>query len=144
MRSRTRGPPTLRWTMLRNVTLVNVRRESGCVLAPQLVTQCVSACARAGARPAAARAAGAHRVTFLDYPPGYGIVVDRVKTSVFAEPPVRSGSVAVIACANVIVAVPLATGPSQAAGAIATRSGVASAKPPFISRPGSATVNAAS
>ena len=55
--------------MLRTVTLLNVRRESGCVLAPQDVTQCVPADACAGISAAASKAAEAHRVTFIDVLP---------------------------------------------------------------------------
>ena len=47
--------------MLRIVTLLSVRRESGWVLAPQLVTQWVPAWAGAGASNAAASAASMMR-----------------------------------------------------------------------------------
>src|ERR1700754_835210 len=70
MRRRTRGPPALRWTMLRTVTLLSVRRESGCVLAPQVVTQCVPAAdAGAGAVAATTSAAAAHFVSLMTLPP---------------------------------------------------------------------------
>src|SRR4051794_14259382 len=116
------------WTMLRTVTLLNVRRESGCVLAPHVVTQWVPADASAGAIAAATKAAAAQRETFIVVPPGYGDVVDRVKTSVFVYEPVRSASVAAIGWVKVMTAVPLDTGPSHVFGAIATCSGCGSAK----------------
>src|SRR5215213_4032501 len=68
MRRRIRGPPTLMWTMLRTVTLVSVRLESGCVLAPHVVTQCVPACAVPGIRAAAASAAATTCVSFIRRP----------------------------------------------------------------------------
>ena len=62
-------PPTLMCTTWRMVSSVSVRRESGCVLAPQVVTQWVPADASAGMTAAAASAAAAYLMTFIDVPP---------------------------------------------------------------------------
>ena len=70
-------------TTWRIVSSVSVRRESGCVLAPHVVTQCVPADASAGTSAAAARAAAAYFKTLIEFSP-YGVVVDSVKTSVRA------------------------------------------------------------
>src|SRR5215208_6426060 len=58
--------------------------------------------------------------------------------------PVLSASLAPMACRKVIVELPLDTGPDHAFGAISTRSGCGNENAPFIRRPGSDTVNAAS
>ena len=73
------------WTIWRIVRLVSVRRESGCVLAPQVVTQCVPAFAAVAgtARTASASAIASLRLHRL-LPRSYGVVVDSVKTSVSA------------------------------------------------------------
>ncbi len=71
------------WTIWRIVRLVSVRRESGCVLAPQVVTQCVPAFASVAGTARTATASAAASLTFMTFSPrSYGVVVDNVKTSV--------------------------------------------------------------
>src|SRR5262249_2532777 len=76
--------------------------------------------------------------------PTYGAVVDSVNVSVFEYVPVRSGSLAPIACLKPSATLPLDTGPFQLLGVVLAWSGWPSAKPPFVSRRGSEALGAAS